>query len=181
MTSISKSESSGAADLDARKFQSFANIVLSAWEQWMALNLDTARSLCSSVSVNARAMVDEALRTQMAALEEGIERTADYVAGVSRLGVKAQAELAQLQADTVIESTGSVPAFLENVGSPGPRAAYDVIAVMKSAVGNSSAIYEKLIRTTREMADSNITVATRALAPIRPASRRTAKSAKNPV
>lgn len=179
MTMISSSDSSDAVGLDTRRFQSFANIMLNAWEQWIALNLDTVRSLCVSASVNSRAMVDEALRTQVAAYEEGLERTASYFEALSRLGFRVQTDLAHLQAEAVIESTGSVPSFLDNIGSPSPRTVHGVIAVMKTAVDNGGSIYERFVKTSRELADSNIAVAVRALQPIRTVTRRSVKKPNN--
>ena len=175
---ISKTESA-SIDADVRKFQSFANIMLSAWEQWFALNLEVLRSACSSLSVNSRVMVDEALRTQLAAYEENLERSAEYVRGVNRMCMSTQAALAELNADTVLDSTCSVPAFLDNVAVPAPLATYDVMAAVKSAVDNGGALYERLIQASRDLADSNLSAAARAFQPVRAASRRVARGARN--
>lgn len=179
MTTTSTSSAGGAISRDAQLIQSFANAMLNAWEEWVALNLDTMRSLYSSASINTRAVLDDALRTQIAAYEENVERAADYIGSLNQLGLRTHAEVAYLQAEAVIDSTGSVPVLLNTVGAPGPRAAYDAIAVLKAAVGNSNAIYEKLIQTSRDLTDSNLSVAVRAIEPIRTASRRISKSSKN--
>jgi len=175
----STSSNGTPVDRDAQMLQSFANTMLSAWEEWIALNLDTLRSFYSSASINARAILDDALSTQIAAYEETVERTSDYLDGLSKLGLRTHAEVAHLQAQAVLDSTGSAPGLLSTVGAPGPGAAYDAIAVLRATVGNSNAIYKKLLQTSRELADSNLSVAVRALDPIRSASRRMSNRSKH--
>jgi len=165
----SRHVSDSAGNISVRRMQSFAELVLGAWERWMAINLDAARTAYAATSVTARALVDEAVRTQVAAYEEGMDSLADYVRNMNDLCMRTHASMARMNADTMIESTGSMPAFLEQVGTAGPHAAFDAIAMLESAVSNGSAVYEKMLQAGRDMADSNIAAAARAFQPRLPA------------
>ncbi len=174
MTSLpSTYVSQDAVPPGVRTLQSFAELLLSAWERWIAINLDAVRAGSNSASVTLRALLDEALRSQMAAYEESVERTSEYMRSVNHLCLDTQAAMAQFNVDTMMESTSSMPAFLARVGTAaGPQAAHGVLAVMQSAMNNGSMIYERMLQTGRELADSNLAVATHALQPMLPQPKR---------
>ena len=179
MTSLpSRNVPDTAADPGVRRLQSFGDLMLSVWERWIALNLDATRSVYASASVTARSLIDETVRTQVAAYEECGDLVTEYVRNVNYLCANTQATMARINADTMIESTGSMPTFLQQVGAPGPHAAYDVITLLQSAVSNSGAICERMIQTGRDMADSNFAVAAQAFQSVRPAPTRPARSSR---
>ena len=179
MTSLpSRIVPDAAGTLGVRRLQSFGELMLDVWQRWIALNLDATRSVYSSASVTARSLIDESVRTHVAATEECSDLMTQYVRNVNALCANTQAAVARINADTMVESTGSVPAFMQQVGTPGPDAAYDVIALLQSAVSNSGAICERMIQTGRDMADSNFAVAAQAFQSVRPAPTRPARSSR---
>jgi len=156
-----------AANANIMTFQSFADIVLNASERLTTLNIDAARSVFAFASANAGPLIGEGLRDQIAsrvgAQGQGLEKAAEYVRKVNEVLVKTQADVTQLSAKRMSEATDSLHSMLDTMAKSGPAGTADIVAAMKSALNTTSATFENMIQTTREVTESNLAAAANAL------------------
>ncbi len=160
-----------AANGNIQAFQSFADIVLNASERLVALNIEAARTLCSTATANAAPLTaSNDMRDQIAARmgTQGkmFEQAAEYFRSFNDLCAKTQSEVAELNTQRLNEVSGSVHELLDSVAKAGPTGAADIVAAMKAAMNNASAAYENMIKTTRDVTESNLAAASNALQPM---------------
>jgi hypothetical protein len=82
---------------------------------------------------------------------------------VNEVLVKTQADVTQLSAKRMSEATDSLHSMLDTMAKSGPAGTADIVAAMKSALNTTSATFENMIQTTREVTESNLAAAANAL------------------
>ncbi len=105
-------------------FQQMADVVLSASEQMVNLNLDAARSMCAYVSSQASLPVKSDLQANLAdrsqAHSAGIERASEYLRNVSDICLRTQSEMAELGARHFTEVNQSMQSLFGEVARINP-------------------------------------------------------------
>lgn len=157
---------SEVANTNGDAIKTILDVTLNTSEQLIALNLNLARS-CNA---NAVAPVEGDLRDQMTAQFKSparvLELFTDYLRNVSGICVRAQSEIARIDAERVSDVTKSVKSLLDGVAKSSPKGSVEVIDQIKSALTNASEAYENMVRTASEIAESNLDTASKALEPI---------------
>jgi len=167
LPSVQKMSQAAAENMQA--FQSYADIVLNASERLVSLNIEAARTACSFASSNVPALGDDVrdqLTSRMEVQSKGLEQAADYFRNVNDLCVKTQSEIADLNTRRMNEVTESVQGLLDSFAKSAPNGAADIVSAMKTAMSNATAAYENFVKTSRDVAESNLAAATNALQPI---------------
>lgn len=168
LPSVQKLTQAASGNIEA--FESFADIVLSASERLVALNLDSARSLCHLAAANAAPLVGNDVREQFAnrigEQSKTLEQVGAYFRNVNDVLIKTQTEVGELNSRRLNEVSEGVQELLDSVAKSGPAGSADFIAVFKSAISNASAAYANLIKATRDVAETNLAAASNALQPI---------------
>jgi len=156
-----------AANANIVTLQSFAEIVLNASERLTTLNIDAARSLFAFASTSSAPLLGEGLRDQIAnrvsMQGQGLEKAAEYVRSVNDVCLKSQADVTQMSAKRMSEMTDSLHALLDSLAKSGPAGSADIVAAMKTALNTANTTFENLIRTAREVTETNLAAAASAL------------------
>ena len=156
-----------AANANIGTFQSFAEIVLNASERLTTLNIDAARSLFALASANSAPLFGEGIRDQIAGRmsmqSQGMEKAAEYVRNVNDVLLRSQADVTQLGAKRMNEMTESLHAMLDSLAKTGPAGSADIVAAMKTALTTANTTFENMIRTAREVTETNLAAAASAL------------------
>lgn len=159
-----------AANGNIEAFQSFADIVFSATERLMALNIDAARSACACLSANAAPVVEGELREQFAsrmnAQGKSLEQAAEYVRNVNELFIQTQVDIAAFGTRQFDEAASGLGEFMENFAHNAPAGTNDFVNAVKTAMTNASAAYENFVKTSRDVAETNLAAASNALQPM---------------
>ena len=155
------------ASANIQTFQSYANVVMNAAQRLTALNMETARSMFALASTNSVPLLSEGLREQLlnraAAQNQSMEQAAEYLRSLNEVLLKTQAELGQVSAQRMGESTATLHAMLDTMAKSGPAGTPELVSAFKSALNTASAALEGFLTTTREMTETNLTAAANAL------------------
>lgn len=156
--------SSASGNLQA--IQSFADILLSATEQALAINIDTARKLCNSFTAAAEPLTIDNLQGEISARINAqahtLEQTAAYVRNLSELSLRVHSDLASFGTARIAEASQGFCELCDKLSHAAPQGGTDFIDAMKQVVTQSSAAYETLVRTSREAAESTFAAASKA-------------------
>lgn len=154
--SVSAQNLAKTANGNIEAFQSLADIVFSASERLIALNLDAARNACAYISANAAPVLEGDLREQIASRMgvhgKSLEQAAEYFRSVNDLFVQTQGDIAAFGTQQLDQTSQGFGEFLDNVAKSAPAGGSDFVAAMKTAISNVSAAYESVIKTTRDVA-----------------------------
>ncbi|MCK9986393.1 MAG: hypothetical protein AzoDbin1_02865 [Azoarcus sp.] len=171
-----------AANGNIEAFQSLADTILNATERLMALNIDAARSACACVSVSAAPLVEGDMREQfssrLAAQNKSLEQAADYFRNVNELFIQTQGEIAAFGTRQFDEAARGLGEFVEHFAHTAPAGTNDFVNAIKTAMSNASAAYESFVKTSRDVAETNLAAASNAMQPILTAQASNAKSRK---
>jgi len=163
-----------AANSNVEAFQSLADIVFGASERLIALNLDAARNLCAYASATAVPVFEgdlhEQLASRMGVQSKSLEQAAEYFRSVNDLTIQTQGDIAAFGTQQLGEMSRGFSEFLDNVAKSAPAGSSDFVAAMKTAMSNANAAYESFVKTTRDVAETNLAAANSALQPMLAAS-----------
>lgn len=163
-------------------FQSLAEIMLGATEQALAINLDTARKLCSGLSAAAEPLAHSDVQGQFAApinaQTQAFEQTAAYVRNLAELSLRVQNDLAGFGTERFAEATRGFCELCDKLAHAAPQGSGDFLAAMKQVITQSSAAYETLVRTSREAAESTLAAASKSFPAVAANSASTAKASR---
>lgn len=159
-----------AANGNIEAFQSLADTILNATERLLALNIDAARNACAFVSVAAAPVAEGDLREQfssrLAAQNKSLEQAADYFRNVNELFIQTQGEITAFGTRQFDEASRSLGEFVEHFAHTAPAGTNDFVNAVKTAMSNASAAYESFVKTSRDVAETNLAAASNALQPM---------------
>lgn len=159
-------------NLDA--FQNFADIMFGASEQLIALNLDAARKACTWLSASASPLTTGDLREQFAARADAqgksLEQAADYIRNFNELFIRTQGDIAAFGTQQIEQASHVAGEIIEQLARSAPGETGDFLTAMKAAMSNATTAYENFVRTSRDVAESNLAAASNALQPVLTAS-----------
>lgn len=171
-----------SASGNLQAIQSFADILLNATEQALAINIDTARKLSTSFTAVAEPLAMDNLQGEVTARINAqtlaIEQTAAYVRNLSELSLRVQNDLASFGTERIAAATQGFCELCDKLSHAAPQGGTDFIDAMKQVVTQSSAAYETLVRTSREAAESTFAAASKAYPAIAANSTPAAKSSR---
>lgn len=151
-------------------FQSLADIALNASEQFFALNIDAARSACAQAAASAAPVLDGDLQQQVASRintqGKALEQVVGYLRGVNDLNVRTQGELSAFGTQRIEDASREVGEFLDQCASSAPAGVNEFLVSLKSALTNATTAYQNFVKTSRDVAESNIAAASNAMEPL---------------
>lgn len=169
---------SEVANANGEALKSMVNVALNASEQLLALNLNVLRSYTANIAKPTSGNTAEQMTAQFKSPAKTLELTSDYLRNVSGICLKTQSEFAQLNVERISELNQSVSAMLDDMAKSGPKGTAEVVEQVKSALGSMTEAYENMIRTTSEIAESNLAAASSALEPMVAVARTESKVSK---
>nr|WP_211162177.1 phasin family protein [Aromatoleum petrolei] len=171
-----------AANGNIEAFQTLADTILNATERLMALNIDAARNACACMSASAAPVVEGDMREQFASRltvqNRSLEQAAEYFRNINVLFVETQGEIAAFGTRQFDEAARGLGEFVEQFAHSAPAGTNEFVNAMKTAMSNASAAYESFVKTSRDVAETNLAAASNALQPILTAPASNAKGRK---
>lgn len=167
---VSAQKFAKATNGNIEAFQSFAEIIFSATERLIALNIGAARTACTCASESASPVVDGDLRGQFAsrmnAQGKSLEQAAEYFRCINELFLETQGDIAAFGTRQLNELTSGFGEFMEQVAQSAPAGSSDFVDALKTAMTNASTAYENFVKTSRDVAETNLAAASNALQPM---------------
>ncbi|HRP24465.1 MAG TPA: phasin family protein [Thauera sp.] len=125
------------ANTSIAHLQAYAQIAIDASEKLLALNLDTARTLCELASSSA-AQIDlkdpqDTLARQSASQSKGFEHLTDYLRGVGELYVQTQNDVADVGARQFADLQRSFQSLFDEAGKLTMVNPLDIIAAPETS------------------------------------------------
>lgn len=151
-------------------FQSLADIALNASEQFFALNLDAARNACAQAVATSAPVVEGDLQQQISSRVnsqgKALEQLVGYLRSVNDLNVRTQGELTAFGTQRMEDMSREMGEFLDQCASSAPAGVSEYIVALKNAMANATVAYENFVKTSRDVAESNMAAATNAMEPM---------------
>jgi phasin family protein len=136
-------------------------------EKVVDLNLNAAKASLEDSAVTARQLLaakdpQEFLSLTAAQAQPSAAKAIAYSRHLAGIATAAQAEFTRAAEEQIAETGRKVSALVDDVSKNAPAGSENVIAIMKSAIGNASAGYEQFSKTTKqavEVVEANLTTA----------------------
>jgi phasin family protein len=124
-------------------------------EKVMDLNLNAAKATLEDSAVAARQLLaakdpQEFLSLTAAQAQPTAAKAIAYSRHLAGIASTAQAEFTRAAEEQMAETGRKVSAMVDDVSKNAPAGSENVIAIMKSAIGNASAGYEQFTKTTKQ-------------------------------
>jgi phasin family protein len=137
--------------LTAKAFESMEKVV--------DLNLNAAKASLEDSTVAARQLLaakdpQEFFSLTAAQAQPTAAKAIAYSRHLAGIASNAQAEFARAAEEQIAEAGRKVSALVDDVSKNAPAGSENVIAIMKSAIGNASAGYEQFTKTTKQAAEA---------------------------
>lgn len=145
------------ANLEAQ-FALFASLTGKAFEsveKIVDLNLNVAKASLEDSSITAKQLLSakdpqEFFSLTAAQAQPAAAKAIAYGRHLAGIATSAQAELTRAAEEQIAESGRKVSALVDDVSKNAPAGSENVIAIVKSAIGNANAGYEQFSRTTKQ-------------------------------
>lgn len=136
----------------------FANLTSKAFEsveKVVDLNLNIAKASLEDSSIAAKQLLaakdpQEFFSLTAAQAQPTAAKAIAYGRHLASIATSAQAEFTRAAEEQVAEAGRKVSALVDDVSKNAPAGSENVIAIMKSAIGNANAGYEQLSKTTKQ-------------------------------
>lgn len=170
-----------AVNANLQTYLSFAEIILNSSERLSSLNLEASRSAFQQFSASVAPLSGDGIGEQITARinDQGrnLEQAVGYLRNVGEVYAQTQSELAELGSRRVAELTEELQALLDKTTKSAPAGTSEMVTALKTALRQATSVYDSLMKTSREMTETNLAAATKALQPITAASSRASKKA----
>jgi phasin family protein len=136
-------------------------------QQVVDLNLNAAKASTEDSATAARQFLaaedpQEFLSLTVAQAKPAAAKAIAYNLHLAAIAAATQAEIARAAEEQIAETDRKVSALVDEVAKSAPAGSENVMAVMKSAIGNASAGYEHFSKTTKlavEVMETNLSTA----------------------
>jgi len=127
-------------------------------EKVVDLNLNVARASLEDSSVAAKQLLSakdpqEFFSLTAAQAQPTAAKAIAYSRHLAGIASNAQAEFTRAAEEQIAESGRKVSALVEDVSKNAPAGSENVLALVKTAIGNANAGYEQFSRTTKQAAE----------------------------
>lgn len=124
-------------------------------EKVVDLNLNAAKASLEDSAVTVRQLLaakdaQEFLSLTAAQAQPTAAKAIAYSRHLAGIAAAAQAEFTRATEEQIAETGRKVSALVDDVSKNAPAGSENVIAIMKSAIGNANAGYEQFSRTTKQ-------------------------------
>jgi phasin family protein len=136
-------------------------------QQVIDLNLNAAKASTEDSAAAARRLLaaedpQEFLSLTVAQAQPAAAKAIAYNLHLAAIAAATQAEIARAAEEQIAETDRKIAALVDEVSKSAPAGSENVMAVMKSAIGNASAGYEHFSKTTKqavEVMETNLNAA----------------------
>ena len=140
-------------------------------EKLVDLNINAFKSSLEETSAAVKQLLaakdaQEFFTLSASQAQPNAEKLLSYSRHLSSIASAAQAEFAKAAETQIAENSRKVVALVDEVSKNAPAGSESAIAFIKSAIGNASAGYEQLSKSTKQAVDAietNLTTATNQL------------------
>lgn len=124
-------------------------------EKVVDLNLNAAKASLEDSSIAARQLLtakdpQEFFSLTAAQAQPTAAKAIAYGRHLAGIATSAQAEFSRAAEEQIAETGRKMSALVEDVSKNAPAGSENVIAIVKSAIGNANASYEQLSKTTKQ-------------------------------
>lgn len=134
-------------------FKAIFDVSLNATQQLVALNGDFVRTFMTGRATPAAGLD---MQEQMTAFTQGLEHASEYFRNVNDLCIKTHNEIASVNA----QRTTEIIAQFDDLFEASPLKTTAIAEVMKATLSNAGTAYEKMVSTSRAVAESTLSAAT---------------------
>lgn len=137
-------------------------------EKLIDLNMTVAKTSLEESNTTAKQLLaakdpQEFFSLAAAQAQPSAEKAVAYARHVANITTSIQSEISKTAEAQIAETTRKVSALVDDVAKNAPAGSENVIAIVKSMIGNANAGYEQLTKTTKqavEAIESNLSTAT---------------------
>ncbi|HJV86626.1 MAG TPA: TIGR01841 family phasin [Noviherbaspirillum sp.] len=127
-------------------------------EKVVDLNLNVAKASLEDSSIAAKQLLSakdpqEFFSLTAAQAQPAAAKAIAYGRHLAGIATSAQAEFSRATEEQIAEAGRKVSALVEDVSKNAPAGSENVIAIVKSALGNANAGYEQFTRSTKQAAE----------------------------
>ncbi len=127
-------------------------------EKVVDLNLNVAKASLEDSSIAAKQLLSakdpqEFFSLTAAQAQPVAAKAIAYGRHLAGIATSAQAEFSRATEEQIAEAGRKVSSLVEDVSKNAPAGSENVIAIVKSAIGNANAGYEQFTRTTKQAAE----------------------------
>ena len=145
-------------------FSSLSAKTFESVEKLVALNLSTAKASLAESTESARALLavkdpQEFISLTTSKVQPSAEKALAYSKEVAAIVRGASAEFTQAAESQIVEANRKVLSLVDEVSKNAPAGSEQFVSAMKTAIGNASAGYEHMSKTTKqavETVESNV-------------------------
>lgn len=136
-------------------FASLTNKAFESVEKVVDLNLNVAKASLEDTSIAARQLLtakdpQEFFSLTAAQAQPTAAKAIAYGRHLAGIATSAQAEFTRAAEEQIAETGRKFSSLVEDVSRNAPAGSENVIAFVKSAIGNANAGYEQLTKTTKQ-------------------------------
>jgi phasin family protein len=136
-------------------FTALTTKAFESMEKVVDLNLNVAKASLEDSSIAAKQLLSakdpqEFFSLTAAQAQPTAAKAIAYGRHLAGIATSAQAELTRAAEEQIAETGRKVSALVEDVSKNAPAGSENVIAIVKSAIGNANAGYEQFSRTTKQ-------------------------------
>lgn len=136
-------------------FTTLTSKAFESMEKVVDLNLNVAKASLEDTSIAAKQLLSakdpqEFFSLTAAQAQPTAAKAIAYGRHLAGIATSAQAELTRAAEEQIAETGRKVSALVEDVSKNAPAGSENVIAIVKSAIGNANAGYEQFSRTTKQ-------------------------------
>jgi len=137
-------------------------------EKLIDLNLTVAKTSLEESNATAKQLLaakdpQEFFSLAAAQAQPTAEKAAAYARHIANIASSTQAEITKTAESQMAETSRKVAALVDDVSKNAPAGSENMIAIVKSMIGNANAGYEQLAKTTKqavEAMETNLSTAT---------------------
>lgn len=149
-------------------FSSLSNTTFDSWRKLADLNFKTVKTSLEESAVICQQLLaakdpQEAYSFLTALVQPTAEKAMAYNRHLVHIAAGAQTELASAAEEQVEQATQKTSKLVDEAVKSAPPGSENVVAIMKTALGNATANYEQLSKNTKqatEAMEANINAAT---------------------
>lgn len=136
-------------------FTTLTSKAFESMEKVVDLNLNVAKASLEDTSIAAKQLLaakdpQEFFTLTAAQAQPTAAKAIAYGRHLAGIATSTQAELTRAAEEQIAETGRKVSALVDDVSKNAPAGSENVIAIVKSAIGNANAGYEQFSRTTKQ-------------------------------
>jgi phasin family protein len=149
------------ANLDAQldMFSALSNKAFEGVEKIIDLNLSLVKASMEETAETAKQLLSakdpqEFIALTTAQAQPNVQKAIAYSRHLAGIASSTQAEFSKAAEEQIAENSRKIISLVDDVAKNAPPGSENAIALVKSAVGNASAGYEQLSKTTKQAAEA---------------------------